>query len=382
VARRWTEREQELMRAALDLARLGEGATYPNPVVGAVVAKHGRIVGRGFHRRWGLPHAEIEALRDAGKASRGADLYITLEPCCHYGKTPPCTDTIVKSGIKRVFASMLDPNPLVDGKGAAALRRADIHVAIGLEADAAHKLNEAYVTYMRTGRPFVTLKVAQTLDGKIATASGNARWITSAASRRLVRRLRASAQALVVGRRTVEIDDPELLCHPRRRHDYLRCVLDTNLRTSLDARILRTAKRYPVVLYCGEPEGRMAVGQLVRSTRRLGGLKGAHVTAVRTAPGGRLRLEDVLADLASRKVMHVWVEGGAAVFTSFLRAGLADKVLLFVAPRVMGGRDNLSSFGDLGVKSPDECRGFTVDAVEASGDDLLMTLYPGGAARV
>jgi len=381
VARRWTESERMLMREALNLARLGAGATYPNPAVGAVVVRRGRVVGRGFHRGWGLPHAEIEALRDAGKASRDADLYITLEPCCHYGKTPPCTGAIVGSGVKRVFAAMLDPNPLVDGKGAAALRRAGIPVAVGLEAKAAARLNEAYVKYMRTGRPFVTLKVAQTLDGKIATADGNARWITSEASRRLVRRLRAGAQALVVGQRTVKIDDPTLLCHPRRRHDYLRCVLDSELATSPGARILSTAKRYPVIFYCAQPQGRARAAALAWRMRRLENL-GAQVVPVRTAPGGGLRPEDVLADLAVRRVMHVWVEGGSAVFTSFLKAGLVDKMLLFVAPKVMGGCNNLSSFGDLGVKRPAECRGFSIDAVEASGDDLLVTLYPGGATRV
>jgi len=153
---RWAEWQHQVMRYALHLAGLGRGATYPNPAVGALVVKGGRVVGRGFHRRWGLPHAEVEALLDAGRASRGADLYVTLEPCCHQGKTPPCTDAIARAGIKRVFAPMLDPNPLVNGKGVSALRRAGIPVEIGLEAEAAARLNEAYIKYMKTGRPFVT----------------------------------------------------------------------------------------------------------------------------------------------------------------------------------------------------------------------------------
>jgi len=170
--------QRDLMLDALELARLGKGKTYPNPAVGAVVVKGGEIAGRGFHRRWGTDHAEVEAMRDAGRHCRGADLYVTLEPCCHHGKTPPCVDAIIKRGIKRVFIPALDPNPVVNGKGVRALRRAGIPVAVGLEAEAASKLNEEYLKFMRTGRPFVTLKIAQTLDGKIATRTGNAQWIT------------------------------------------------------------------------------------------------------------------------------------------------------------------------------------------------------------
>ena len=365
---RWLERERLLMQDALELARLGKGKTYPNPAVGAVVVKAGRIVGRGFHRRWGSDHAEIEAMRDAGKRSRGADLYVTLEPCCHYGKTPPCVDAIIAQGIRRVVIPTIDPNPLVDGKGAKALRQAGIRVDIGLEAEAARRLNEEYFKHMTTGLPFVTLKVAQTLDGKIATRTGDAHWITSGASRRLVRAMRAGAQALVIGRGTVAADDPMLLPEPRRRQAYVRCVLDARLATSPRARIVKTAREFPVTFYCGPA----APPSLRRALERAG----ARVREVRQSAAGRLDLRQVLADLAALKTMHVWVEGGSAVFTSFLRQGLADKLVVFVAPRVMGGGGSIDSFADLGVLRASQCPGFAVDGLEEAEGDLVITLYP------
>jgi diaminohydroxyphosphoribosylaminopyrimidine deaminase/5-amino-6-(5-phosphoribosylamino)uracil reductase len=358
------------MLDALELARLGKDKTYPNPAVGAVVVRNGKIVGRGFHRRWGTDHAEVEAMRDAGRRSRGADLYVTLEPCCHYGKTAPCADAIIRQGIRRVVIPTVDPNPVVNGKGVKALRRAGIQVAIGLEARAARKLNEEYFKYMTTGRPFVTVKVAQTLDGKVATRSGDARWITSDASRKLVRALRAGAQALIVGRGTAAADDPLLLSEPKRKHAYTRCVLDTHLAASPHSRIVLTAREFPVTFYCGQAASQRRRRVLERA--------GVRVKEVRTSARGRLDLNEVLADLGALKVMHVWVEGGSAVFTSFLEQGLADKLVVFTAPRVMGDGGSLSSFGDLKVIKADQCLDLTVESIEYVGDDLMLKLYPPG----
>ena len=360
------------MLDALALARLGKGKTHPNPAVGAVVVKDGEIVGRGFHRGWGLDHAEVEAMRDAGERCRGADLYVTLEPCSHYGKTPPCADAIIRRGIRRVFVPALDPNPVVNGRGIRALKRAGIPVAIGLEAQAAVRLNEEYFKFMKTGRPFVTMKIAQTLDGKIATRTGNARWITSEASRKLVRSMRAGAQAVLVGARTVVQDDPMLLSQPKRKHNYVRCVLDTELGVPRRARIVKSAKAFPVVVYSGKsPE------------RRVSALERAGVTVkrVRQASPHRLDLDAVLSDLAALGVMHVWVEGGSAVFTSFVERSLVDKLVVFTSPGVMGDGGSLSSFGDLGVRTPDRCPRFTVDELEWVGGDLVLTLYPLGGKR-
>jgi diaminohydroxyphosphoribosylaminopyrimidine deaminase/5-amino-6-(5-phosphoribosylamino)uracil reductase len=364
---RWQMWQRDLMQDALYLARLGKGRTHPNPAVGAVVVKGGQIVGRGFHRKWGMDHAEVEAMRDAGGRCRGADLYVTLEPCCHYGKTPPCVDAIARQGIRRVFIPTLDPNPAVNGKGARALRRAGIPVAVGLEAEAASRLNEDYLKFMRTGRPFVTLKIAQTLDGKIATRTGNARWITSDASRKLVRAMRGGAQALLVGARTVALDDPMLLPEPRRSHGYVRCVLDTHLSLSPRARIARTAGKFPVIVYCGPA----AAGK-----RRALEKAGVTVKQVGLAAPGRLDLDGVLGDLGGLKIMHVWVEGGSAVFTSFLSRGLADKLVVFIAPKVMGDGGSLGSFGDLKVRTADQCVDVNIDDMEYVGDDLMVTLYP------
>ena len=364
---RWQMWQRDLMRYALALARLGKGRTYPNPAVGAVVVKDGQIVGRGFHRRWGMDHAEVEAMRDAGRRCRDAELYVTLEPCCHHGKTPPCVDAIIKHGIRRVFVPMLDPNPIVNGKGVGALRRAGLAVVIGLEAEAAARLNEEYLKYMRTGRPFVTLKVAQTLDGKIATRTGDAKWITSDASRKMVRRMRGGAQALIVGARTVALDDPTLLPEPRRSQGYVRCVLDTNLSISPRARIAGTAGKFPVIVYCGAAPSRK---------RRALEKAGVTVKQVGLAGPGRLDLESVLSDLGRLKIMHVWVEGGSAVFTSFLSHGLADKLVTFIAPKVMGDGASLSSFGDLKVRTADQCLDVVIEGIEYVGDDLMVTLYP------
>lgn len=365
---------ERFMWAALGLALQGKGSTYPNPAVGAVVVQRGRIVGRGFHRKWGLPHAEVEAIRDAGEASRGADLYVTLEPCCHYGKTPPCAGAIARSGIRRVFASMLDPNPLVNGKGIAALRRSGIDARVGLLKDRSARLNEAYVKFMRAGEPFVTMKVAQTLDGRIAAAGGNARWITSASSREAARRMRCEAQALVVGSRTVLRDDPLLLSKPRRRRNYYRCILDTHLAVPSAARIVRTARQYPVIVYCAETGGPGA--KVLARRRRLLEAKGVIVKPVGIGRDGRLDLSEVMRDLASKKVMHVWVEGGSAVFTSFLRKRLVDKIIAFIAPKVMGDGGSIASVGDLGVKAPYDCLAFTPEALGFVGGDLVMTMYP------
>jgi diaminohydroxyphosphoribosylaminopyrimidine deaminase/5-amino-6-(5-phosphoribosylamino)uracil reductase len=375
----WREAQHVLMRQALGLALKAKGKTHPNPAVGAVLAKRGRIVGRGFHKRCGLPHAEVEAIKDAGRAARGADLYVTLEPCAHQGRTPPCVDAILAAGVRRVYAAMVDPNPLVNGKGIAGLKRAGVAVEVGLEAEAAAGTNESYIKFMKSGRPFVTLKIAQTLDGKIATAEGKARWITSSASRELARRMRSEAQAIVVGARTATLDDPSLLPEPPRTADYLRCVLDSQLSLPVKSHLVRTAGRCPVVVYCA-PSAGMSEGRFARRRREYE-RAGVKVVEVRPGSRGLLSLDDVLADLSSRLVMHVWVEGGSEVFTSFLRQGLADRVVAFVAPKVMGDADGLGAFGDLKVALPDRCPGFSLDAVRQVGDDLMLTLRPAGGKR-
>jgi diaminohydroxyphosphoribosylaminopyrimidine deaminase/5-amino-6-(5-phosphoribosylamino)uracil reductase len=274
---------------------------------------------------------------------------------------------------------MLDPNPLVNGKGLAVLRSAGLDTRTGLLAESAARLNEAYVKFMRTGRPFVTIKVAQTLDGRIAAANGNARWITSASSRQAARGMRGEAQALIVGSRTALRDDPLLLPAPRRRRGYYRCILDTHLALAPTSRLASTARRYPVIAYCARPRG--------RTSRELAGRRaileamGVVVEPVGTGPDGLLDLEEVARDLATRKVMHIWVEGGGAVFTSFLMRHMVDKVITFIAPKIMGGGGSVESVGDLGVRAPDRSHLLAVDGVSCVGDDLVVVAYPNARGR-
>lgn len=359
--------EGTLMWFALHEAGKGRGKTYPNPAVGAVVFKDGRVRGAGYHRRWGMSHAEIEAMRDAGRACKGADLYVTLEPCCHHGRTPPCTEAIIGNGIRRVYVPTRDPNPAVNGRGLRALRDAGIEVHVGVCASWARRLNETYFKYMKEGRPFVTLKIAQTLDGKIANRSGESRWVTSEAARKLGRRMRAEAQAILAGVNTVIEDNPELLPVPRRSQHYVRCVLDSNLSIPLDSNLVKTAERYPVlVYYVDAPAGR----------RKRLEEKGVWLQKVRGVGGGFVRLGDVLADLGSRAVMHLFVEGGSAVASSFVGAGLVDKLHVFIAPKVMGDVHGLGSFSKLAVKRLDKCYGFRLNDIRRVGEDALITLYP------
>ncbi len=360
----WTELNTKMMKAAIEMASLGVGKTYPNPAVGAIIARGDRIVARGYHRRAGLPHAEIEAIEAAGSRARGGALYVTLEPCNHCGKTPPCTEAIIRSGIKRVFVASRDPNPLVNGRGIRRLRRAGLTVRVGLMAKEAKALNEAYFVYMQQRRPFVTLKVAQTLDGMIATRSGDSKWITSARARAIARKLRGEAQAVLVGINTVIADDPLLVAFPRRRSHYMRCILDTHLRIPLKSRIVRTAKIYPTIVYYADASrGR------IESLRRAG----IEVRRVRLRGDGRVRVKDVVDDLASREVMHLFVEGGALTLSSFLKARIFDRIICFVAPRIIGG-NGMSAFGGLSVKGLAESFSLCFKRMEPIGTDVLLEL--------
>jgi diaminohydroxyphosphoribosylaminopyrimidine deaminase/5-amino-6-(5-phosphoribosylamino)uracil reductase len=354
------------MSGALLQASRGKGKTYPNPTVGAVVFKN-REVAWGFHRGWGKPHAEIEAMRAAGSACKGADLYVTLEPCSHYGKTPPCTQAIIGYGIRRVFVCTRDPNPAVSGKGIRELRRAGIEVKVGLFAAAARRLNEDYFKFMEQGIPFVTLKIAQTIDGKIATLDGNSRWITSAPARKLGKAMRAEAQAVMVGVNTVKKDDPTLLPLPRRKRDYYRCVLDSNLTIPVKSALVRTAHHVPTIVYYGKAGERR---------RRQLEAHGVDLRKVRLLKSGLISLKDVLHDLGKMGVMHLFVEGGGAVATSLLKSRLVDKLVLFVAPKIIGDRHGLGAFSKADAKSLHKCYGFTTYEVKQVGRDALIKLYP------
>jgi len=360
------------MRRALALAARGLGETNPNPLVGAVVVRGGRVVGEGFHARAGGPHAEKQALERAGARARGATIYVTLEPCAHHGRTPPCAPLMRDAGIARVVAALRDPNPLVDGRGLRLLRRAGIEVATGVLGAEAARLNERFLTSMKAGRPFVLLKAALTLDGRIATASGESRWITGAGQRRQARWLRRLHDAVMVGIGTVLADDPLLLPVPRTRRPFLRVVLDSRLRLPPNSRLARSASPRTPVLVLGCPGA--------SERRRQIEAAGVGVDEV-AAESGRVSLAHALAALWVRGVTSLMVEGGSTVLGSFLAERVVDQVALFRAPLLLGGRQGLPAFG-----GPDPTRLDDALRVRPAGDSppfcwpeppLFELWYPG-----
>lgn len=330
------------MEMAYGLAEKARGRTSPNPLVGAVVVRGGRVVGHGFHEEPGKPHAEILALRMAGARAKGATLYLTLEPCVHWGRTPPCVDTVLASGLERVVVSALDPNPVVHRKGVGRLRQAGIGVSLGLLAERNARMNEAYAKYITRKVPFVTLKAALTLDGRIACRSGDSKWISSAGTRDYVHLLRGEQDALMVGANTLLADDPLLTVrHPDwGRKKVARVVLDSRLRFPLDSRILSTLGRGRVVVFAGAG----APGAKARALEA----RGAEVVLPR-AGRPSWPLTDVLEELGRREVAALLVEGGGRLFTSFVEAGLADKAVLTYAPRLVGGDAAPGFLGGRGV---------------------------------
>ena len=316
------------MTRALELARRGAALAHPNPTVGAVLVKNGRVVGEGFHAYDRRDHAEIVALRQAGEKAGGATLYVTLEPCSHTGRTGPCTQAVIAAGVKRVVAAMKDPNPAVAGRGFAQLKRARVGVHVGIHSADAKKLNEDFAKWTRTGLPFVTLKTALTLDGQIAARAGSATWLTGAASRDSVQRLRHAADALVTGVGTVLADNPRLTDRtgrPRRR-PLLRVILDSQLRLPLRSRLVQSAKGDLLVFTAAPSESPKALR-----------LAEAGVDVMRVpSRRGRLDLKAVLRELGERQILNLLLEAGAELNAAALQAGIVDKMILFYAPKIMG----------------------------------------------
>jgi diaminohydroxyphosphoribosylaminopyrimidine deaminase / 5-amino-6-(5-phosphoribosylamino)uracil reductase len=352
------------MRRALDLAERGRGLTSPNPMVGAVLVREGRIVGEGVHLKAGGPHAEIDALAGAGDAARGATLYVTLEPCAHHGRTPPCVQAVIRAGVARVVAALADPNPLVIGGGAARLREAGIAVEIGLLADDAERQNRTWLTAVREWRPHVTLKAAATLDGKLADVHGTSKWITGEPARLHVHRLRAESDAIVVGITTALRDDPALtvrLDRPWPREPY-RVVLDSEARLDPDARLIHAAT----------PARALVAVAVDAPTVAVLALENAGATVLRCPTrDGRVDVAALLARLFELDVRAVLVEGGGETHAAFLDAGLVDRVALFLAPLLLGGRDAPGVVGGGGRELKSALRLGPIAATRL-GDDLLL----------
>lgn len=354
------------MKRALRLARRGEGRVSPNPMVGAVLVKNGRIIGEGYHERFGGPHAEVNAFDRATESPAGATLYVTLEPCSHQGKTPPCVDRILLERPARVVVGVSDPNPLVAGKGLARLREAGIAVTTGVLESACRARNEAFFKFMETGLPFVTVKFAQTLDGRIATATGHSRWVSSGPSLKYAHRLRSLHDAILVGAGTVRTDDPDLRVRLVRGRNPLRVVLDSSLSSSPEACVFRNLGEAGTVVFATDRRDR----EKMKRFRD----RGIEVDVVPEGKDGRIDLSAVLCALAERGVSSLLVEGGAAVITSFVREGLADRFVAIVAPKLAG--KGIETLGDLGILAMDEALPLRFLSVRRLGEDLILDAKP------
>ncbi len=350
------------MKRALRLARKGEGRVSPNPMVGAVIVKGSRVIGEGYHEHFGGPHAEVRAIRAATGPLRGSTIYVTLEPCVHFGKTPPCVDRIIEAGLSRVVIGTADPNPLVSGRGIAALQKAGIRTDVGVLEEECRLLNEKFFHFMKTRRPFVTLKFAQTIDGRIATASGHSRWISSEASLRYAHRERSLHDAVLVGAGTVLKDDPELTVRLARGRNPLRIVLDSSLQTPLRAKVLKDqgqAKTLVVTAVRGRSE---------KKTALLGA--GIEMLFVPAKRGGGIRLPNLLDELGRRGISSLLVEGGSAVITSFLNEGLGQRLLAIIAPKIVGR--GIEAVGELGIRNVERAIRLDVRRVFRRGGDVIV----------
>ena len=349
------------MSEALALARRGEGLTRPNPPVGAVVVRGGEVVGRGYHRRAGGPHAEVYALRQAAGRARGATLYVTLEPCSTWGRTPPCTEAILAAGIARVVVGAGDPNPKHRGRGLRLLRRAGVRVTSGVCRGEAERLIRPFVSWICRGRPWVTLKLGMTLDGRIADAAGCSRWITGPQARRRVQALRRRCDAIMVGAGTARADDPSLLPRPAGGRHPWRVVVDTTGRLSPRAQVVTDAER-----------ARTLIATTTRCvvSRRAAYARGGAEVVVLPASGGHVDLVALMAALHRRGIMHVLCEGGGRIAEALLKAGLVDAWVGFVAPRVLGGAA-VPALGGTGWRLAD-APSFRLEAVERIGPDVAM----------
>lgn len=359
--------DQDYMRQAIMLARKGEGWTSPNPMVGAVIVKNGRIIGEGYHARWGGLHAERNALASLTEPAEGATLYVTLEPCCHYGKTPPCTEALLEHKIARVVIGSRDPNPEVAGKGAEILRKAGVRVEEDFLREECDRLNPVFFHYITKKTPYVVMKYAMTLDGKIATRTGASKWITGEEARTRVQLLRHRYSGIMAGIGTVLADDPLLNVRLEGKKSPVRIICDSHLRIPPESRICQTAREYRTIVACAEADP----GKQSR-------LEALGITvAVLPDPQGRVELPGLMEYLGNQGIDSILLEGGGCLNESALRAGIVHEIKAFVAPKLFGGREAVSPVTGQGVDLPEEAWMFRLEEAEQIGGDLLVTCRTG-----
>ncbi|MBE8953174.1 MAG: bifunctional diaminohydroxyphosphoribosylaminopyrimidine deaminase/5-amino-6-(5-phosphoribosylamino)uracil reductase RibD [Quinella sp. 1Q7] len=352
------------MREALRIARHAEGRTSPNPLVGAVVVRKGKIVAEGWHRKAGTPHAEIHALNMAGELAHGATLYVTLEPCSHFGRTPPCVQAIVAAGISRVVAAIGDPNPKVAGHGVKLLQAAGIEVKVGVLEDEARRLNEVFLKWVTRKLPFVTLKFACSLDGKIATSAGESQWISCEESRKFSHHLRDINDAILIGVGTALTDNPSLTTRLVDGKNPVRVIVDSNARLPLTANVVT------------DRQARTIVAVTNNAPRdKISALRTRGVEIIRAGGGERVDLNILMRELAEREITSVLVEGGGTINFAMLEAGLVDKIFAFVAPKIIGGSNALTGVEGAGFAKLSDAVNLKNFAAEKIGDDLLLTGY-------
>ncbi len=360
------ENREFFMKRALKIAREYKGYTHPNPAVGAVVVKNGKIIGEGAHKKAGDLHAERIAILNAKEDVEGSTLYVTLEPCCHYGKTPPCTDAIIDGKIRKVVVATLDPNPLVAGKGVEILRKQGIEVEVGLLEEEAKELNEDFFVYIQKNRPFVHIKFAETIDGKIATKTGSSKWITGEEARKFTHILRKEAGAVLVGVGTVLKDNPELTVrHIDALKQPKRILIDRFLETPVDFNIFNN--KAETILITSEKAEKSKLAQLEKREN----IK----IYILPLENGKFKIEHILDLLKEEQIIHILVEGGKGLITSFIKEKMFDKISAFIAPKIIG-EDGISVVGELGVENINEAIQLKTKKIQQLGNDILIQMYP------
>ena len=359
----------DYMKRAVELALKGEGRTNPNPMVGAVIVKNGRIIGEGYHEQYGGLHAERNAFKSLSESAEGSDMYVTLEPCCHYGKTPPCTDAIIENKIKRVFIGSRDPNPLVAGKGMDILREHGIEVIPDVMRAECDKINEVFMHYIQTKLPYVVMKYAQTADGKICTVSGDSKWISCEESRREGHRMRNRYMGIMAGIGTVLSDDPMLNCRIPNGRSPIRIIADNMLRLPLNSNIVKTADNIPTYAVYAE-ENSACTASKAKALEN----SGVHTLAV-PSENGMLNLKRLMELLGNMSIDSILIEGGGTLNYSALKSGIVNKIVTFTAPKIVGGAAAKTPVEGMGIENMSECFKLRLDSVKTIDSDIMAEYY-------